>query len=500
MAPRRPARPGSPPMRANTWWRISRSRASVGFGLPASSPPRSGMFIGKAAGPAGSRQRAGRLQCRLQRRLQHRAGGNKLLDPPLQAAGARSAALGAEQPATQFRGLQAGQFGGERPVRRIEHVVAFVEHVAGRNRAVVEPAPRGLGHHQGMVGNDKLRAARPADRVFDEAAPPVRAGGMDAFAAPVRKAEDGGRAEQFGEPAGQVAALDVAIGRDQRPAGNQAERNDRGRRQPRSGGAQRVLQVEQAEVILPALAHHDALVPFGRVREQVGQFCVDLALQVAGESADPHAAVVLLGPHAGGREVAERLARPGAGLGQHEMRIAAGLARREGRGGGTGIVGLARPLLGMRSQHAASRARASVSPTGCAEGGGSGAVSSHSGRRFQTRSASFDGAASGLPSAAVTNGAQPQPASPMRAAKPAASRFRAMSRPSESRCSNAAASSGSSAASTSRPPVGDSKSSIRARPRGVGAAGRAGNAKANNSNRSNAGMPRRPSLRNVAGA
>ncbi len=148
----------------------------------------------------------------------------------------------------------------------------------------------------------------------------------------------------------------------------------------------------------------------------------------------------------------------------------------------------------------ASRARASVSATGCAEGGGSGAASSHSGRRFHTRSASFDGAASGLPSAAVTNGAHPQPAWPMRAASPAASRFTAMSRPSESRCSNAAASSGSSAASASRPPVGGSKSSIRARPRGVGAAGRAGRANANSSRRSNAGMPRMPSRRHVAGA
>ena len=35
--------------------------------------------------------------------------------------------------------------------------------------------------------------------------------------------------------------------------------------------------------------------------------------------------------------------------------------------------------------------------TGCARGGGSGAASSHSGRRFQTRSASLDGAASGRP-------------------------------------------------------------------------------------------------------
>ena len=95
---------------------------------------------------------------------------------------------------------------------------------------------------------------------------------------------------------------------------------------------------------------------------------------------------------------------------------------------------------------AASRDRASASATGSDDGGGSGAASSHSGRRFQTRSASLDGAASGRPSAAVTNGAQPQPAWPMRAASPAASRFSAVSRPWASRCSRAATRSGSSAA------------------------------------------------------
>ncbi len=203
-----------------------------------------------------------------------------------------------------------------------------------------------------MVGNDKLRTARPADRVFDEATPPVRAGGMDTFAAPVRQGEDGGRAKQFGEPAGQVAALDIAIGRDQRPTGNQAERNDRGRPQSRRGSAQRVLQVEQAEVVLPALAHHDAVVAFAGIREQVGQLRIDLALQMAGEGADPHAAVVLFGPQAGRCQIAERLAGSGAGLRQYKVRVAAGFAGREGGGGGPRVVCLARPLLRVGSQHA----------------------------------------------------------------------------------------------------------------------------------------------------
>ena len=148
----------------------------------------------------------------------------------------------------------------------------------------------------------------------------------------------------------------------------------------------------------------------------------------------------------------------------------------------------------------ASRDRASASATGHDEGGGSGAASSHSGRRFHTRSASLEGAAVGRPSAVATKGAQPQPACPMRAASPAASRFSATSLPCARRCSKAATSSGSSAASASRPPRGGSKSSASASPRGVGAAARAGRVKAKSSSRSNAGMPRRPSRRNVAGA
>ena len=409
------------------------------------------MILADAAGPARRRQRARRLQRGVQRRLQQRAGGDQFLDAPPQAAGARPPAFGAEQPAAHLGGFQPGEPGGERAVRRVEHVVAFVEHVAAGHDAVVQPAPGGLGHHQRMVGDDKLCGARAADRVLDEAAPPVRAGGVDALAAPVGEAQDGRGAEQLGQPAGQVAALDVAIVGHQRPARDQAERDDRGRRQPRRRRAERVLQVQQAEVVLAALAHHHAPVAVGRVGEQVRQFGVDLALQMAGEGADPHAAVVLLRPQAGGRQIAEGLAGAGAGLRQHQMRIAAGLARREGGRGGAGVVRLARPLLGVRSQHRGE-------PRPCLgfrhrsdEGGGSGAASSHSGRRFHTRNASLEGAASGRPSAAVTNGAQPHPAWPMRAASPAASRFSAMSRPWARRCSRAAASSGSSAAAASRP-------------------------------------------------
>ena len=349
--PARPRRPRRPAARACTWWRISRRNASVGLGRAGIQPPSSGMVGGDAAGPARRRQRARRLQRGVQRRLQQRAGGDQFLDPPLQAAGARSPALGAEQPAAQLGGLQPGQLGGERAVRRVEHVVALVEHVAGRHHAVVQPAPGGLGHHQRMVGDDKLRGARAADRVFDEAAPPVRAGGMDALAAPVGEAQDGVRSNSSASQPGRsppwmspssVTSAQRAI----RPSGM----TDAGvsRDVP---GTECVLQVQQAEVVLAALAHHHALVAVGRIGEQMRQLGVDLALQMAGEGADPHAAVVLLGPQAGRRQIAEGLAGAGAGLRQYQMRIAAGLARREGGCGCAGVVRLAWPLLGVRSQH-----------------------------------------------------------------------------------------------------------------------------------------------------
>ena len=322
-----------------------------GIGPAGVQPAQLGVVRADAALPAGCRQRARRLQCCVQRRLQHRTGGHQFLDPPPQAAGTRSAALGAQQPAAHLRGLQARQFGGERAVGRVEHVVAFVEHVAGGHDAVVQPAPGGLGHHQRMVGDDELRGACAADRVLDEAAAPVRAGGVDALAAPVREAEDGGGAEQFAKPARQIAALDVAVVGHQRPARDEAKRDDRGRRAARGRSAQRILQVQQAQVVLAPLADDHAPVALGWIGKQMRQFSVDLALQVAGEGADPHAAVVLLRPQAGRRQIAERLAGSGAGLGQHEMRIAAGLARGERRRRGTGVVRLPRPLLRVRAKH-----------------------------------------------------------------------------------------------------------------------------------------------------
>ncbi len=83
----------------------------------------------------------------------------------------------------------------------------------------------------------------------------------------------------------------------------------------------------------------------------MGQLRIDLALQMTGECADPHAAVVLLGPQAGRREITQRLPGPGAGFRQDQVRVAADLARRESGRHCAGVVSLAQALFGVRAQH-----------------------------------------------------------------------------------------------------------------------------------------------------
>ena len=127
-------------------------------------------------------------------------------------------ALGAEQPAAELGHLAAADLGGEGAVGGVEEVVALVEDVAQR-RPVLAAAERGLDHDQGVVGDDEARGAGAADGVLDEAAAPVRAGGVDALAAAVGEAGDVAPGEQLGDPAGEVAALHVAVAGRERPSG-----------------------------------------------------------------------------------------------------------------------------------------------------------------------------------------------------------------------------------------------------------------------------------------
>ena len=61
----------------------------------------------------------------------------------VQPARPRSPALGTAQPAAQLRHLGAGEMRAEGRVRRVEHVVTFIEHVA-----------------QAAVGRDVVRIRR----------------------------------------------------------------------------------------------------------------------------------------------------------------------------------------------------------------------------------------------------------------------------------------------------------------------------------------------------
>ena len=167
---------------------------------------------------------------------------------------------------------------------------------------------------------------------------------VDAFAAPVREAARAAVAEQVGEPGRQVAAGQVAVARGRRPAGHQAERDPLRRHQ--RAAPQRLLHVEQAEVVLAPLAQHHLL----RLRPRLGvepvELPVDLALQVAGEGGEPDRALVALRPEARRRDVAEGLADAGAGLRQHHAGMLLLVHGVEGGARSRGVVGLLGPGLG----------------------------------------------------------------------------------------------------------------------------------------------------------
>jgi hypothetical protein len=89
-------------------------------------------------------------------------------------------------------------------------MVAFVEDDAGGALGDIA-APRGVDHHQRMVGDDQFGLGAGAGGALDEAFAVMRAAGIDAFAAPVCQRRHAALAEQRGQPAGQIAADHVAI-------------------------------------------------------------------------------------------------------------------------------------------------------------------------------------------------------------------------------------------------------------------------------------------------
>ena len=113
------------------------------------------------------------------------SASTQVADAALQAAGARARRLGAEEPAPQLAPLLAREPHRKRRVGGFEQMMALVEDIAGRHRAIVEPAERRLRHHQRVVGDHERGMARGAHILLDKAFAEMRAGRMDAFAAPV---------------------------------------------------------------------------------------------------------------------------------------------------------------------------------------------------------------------------------------------------------------------------------------------------------------------------
>src|SRR5258707_394503 len=83
-----------------------------------------------------------------------------------------------------------------------------------------------------------------------------------------------GAAEQARQPAGQVAADHVAVLGVSRPAADQLSED---RRAPGERALQCVFEVEQAQIILAALADDDLALALLRVGEQFRAFAVELA-------------------------------------------------------------------------------------------------------------------------------------------------------------------------------------------------------------------------------
>src|SRR5207253_8615098 len=108
--------------------------------------------------------------------------------------------------------------------------------------------------HQRVVGDDDVRLPAGMLGPLDEAAAVMGAAGIDAFAAAVGEGGGAGAAEQARQPAWQVAADHVAVLGVSCPAPDQLG-EDRGA--AGECALQRVLEVEQAEVILAAFADDD---------------------------------------------------------------------------------------------------------------------------------------------------------------------------------------------------------------------------------------------------
>ncbi len=173
---------------------VAAARAHMGIGEAEKDFARSPRCGAQSLRPAFARQRGSGLHRILQRVLRGFVVGDQVLQPLVQAAHAGAGArLGAANPAAQLRHLPPRQAGGKAAVGGVEQMMAFVEDIAqaaaflGRVGGLVhaQPVLRGLRDHQRMVGDHDIGVAGAADGALDETEAVMRAGGIDAFAAPV---------------------------------------------------------------------------------------------------------------------------------------------------------------------------------------------------------------------------------------------------------------------------------------------------------------------------
>lgn len=244
-------------------------------------------------------------------------------------------------------------------------MVALVENEPADPAGGIQVPARRLDHHQGMIGHHEADPTRLAHAVLDEAAAVVGAGGIDALAPVVAERQGGAPAHQVGQPGRKTAAAEVAAAGPVQPAGHQAQRH--GVERVGAAAPHRLLEVQQAQVVLAALAqHHPVRLDPGIGIEPV-QLAVDLMLQVAGKGGQPHGHVVLIRPQACGGDVAEGLADPGPGLGQDHQRRAFHVGWREGGGDRRRVVRLAGTGFRIAAQQGAeTRARFGRLHRGCA--------------------------------------------------------------------------------------------------------------------------------------
>ena len=180
----------------------------------------------------------------------------------------------------------------EGAVGGIEQVVPLVEDDA-HHALPLGPASHRVDHHQRVIGNDEVGIGRGAAGALDEAAAVVRAAGVDAFAAPIGQRTERGALEQCGEPARKVAADHVAVAGVGGPASRELREH---RRAAHEAALQRVLEVQQADVVLAALADDGAALLDRGVGVELGGLGIQLPLQRFGVGRQPHRRVGALGP------------------------------------------------------------------------------------------------------------------------------------------------------------------------------------------------------------